>query len=33
MTFLYGLLPDVSIVAPLQSQGAGEHHEHRSNGC
>lgn len=32
MTFLYGLLSDHSIMAPLQSQGAGEDHEHRSDG-
>jgi len=32
MTFLYGLLSDRSIMAPLQSQGAGEDDEHRSDG-
>jgi len=32
MTFLYGVLSDHSIVAPLQSQGAREDHEYRSDG-
>ena len=32
MAFLYGLLSDLAIIAPLQSQGAGEDHEHRNDG-
>jgi len=32
MTFPHGLLLELSIMAPLQSPGTGEDHEHRSEG-
>jgi hypothetical protein len=32
LTFLHSLLLDLSIMTPLHSPGAGENHDHRSEG-
>jgi len=32
VTFLHGLLLDLTIMAPLHSPGDGENHDHRGEG-